>query len=65
MSGGVQLLGNLSLPYNRLGDRRPLQRLCWLGVASLIEQTRLGLFVRGVTQNRADCLLHGREHRTH
>jgi len=57
MSGGVQLLGNLSLPYNRLvivGFA-----LFVLGaVAFLIGRTRLGLFVRGVTQNRpiASCM---------
>ena len=28
-------------------------------------RTRLGLFVRGVTQNRPDGVLRGREHRTH
>jgi urea transport system permease protein len=51
MSGGVQVLANLSLPYNRLiiiGFA-----LCVLvGMTLLISQTRLGLFVRGVTQNR-------------
>ena len=57
MSGGVQVLGNLSLPYNRLviiGFA-----LAVLGaVAWLISKTRLGLFVRGVTQNRpiASCM---------
>ena len=57
MSGGVQLMGNLSLPYNRLvivGFS-----LFVLGsVALLIGKTRLGLFVRGVTQNRpiAACM---------
>ena len=57
MSGGVQVLGNLSLPYNRLviiGFA-----LAVLGaVAFLISKTRLGLFVRGVTQNRpiAACM---------
>jgi urea transport system permease protein len=57
MSGGVQVLGNLSLPYNRLvivGFA-----LFVLGaVAWLIGRTRLGLFVRGVTQNRpiASCM---------
>jgi urea transport system permease protein len=56
MSGGVQVLGNLSLPFNRLviiGFA-----LFVLGsVAWLIGKTRLGLFVRGVTQNRpiASC----------
>ncbi|MDD2810477.1 urea ABC transporter permease subunit UrtB [Rhodoferax sp.] len=57
MSGGVQVLGNLSLPYNRLviiGFA-----LFVLGsVAWMIGKTRLGLFVRGVTQNRpiASCM---------
>ncbi|MDD2918004.1 urea ABC transporter permease subunit UrtB [Rhodoferax sp.] len=57
MSGGVQVLGNLSLPFNRLVI------ICFalfvLGsVAWLIGKTRLGLFVRGVTQNRpiASCM---------
>jgi urea transport system permease protein len=57
MSGGVQVLGNLSLPYNRL--MIVAFALLVLGaVAWLISQTRLGLFVRGVTQNRAmaSCL---------
>jgi len=57
MSGGVQVMGNLSLPYNRLiiiGFA-----LFVLGaVAWMIGKTRLGLFVRGVTQNRpiASCM---------
>jgi urea transport system permease protein len=57
MSGGVQVLGNLSLPFNRLviiGFA-----IFVLGsVAWLIGKTRLGLFVRGVTQNRpiASCM---------
>lgn len=57
MSGGVQVLGNLSLPYNRLviiGFA-----VFVLGsVAWMIGRTRLGLFVRGVTQNRpiASCM---------
>ena len=57
MSGGVQVLGNLSLPYNRLiivGFALAVLG----GVAFLIGKTRLGLFVRGVTQNRpiASCM---------
>jgi len=57
MSGGVQVLGNLSLPFNRLviiGFA-----IFVLGsVAWMIGKTRLGLFVRGVTQNRpiASCM---------
>jgi urea transport system permease protein len=57
MSGGVQLMGNLSLPYNRLvivGFAFAVLAGVWF----LIEKTRLGLFVRGVTQNRpiASCM---------
>jgi urea transport system permease protein len=57
MSGGVQLMGNLSLPYNRLvivGFAFAVLGGVWF----LIEKTRLGLFVRGVTQNRpiASCM---------
>ncbi|MBG6075297.1 urea ABC transporter permease subunit UrtB [Polaromonas sp. CG_9.11] len=57
MSGGVQLLGNLSLPYNRLVIIAFAVAVL-LGVAWLISKTRLGLFVRGVTQNRpiASCM---------
>ena len=57
MSGGVQVLGNLSLPYNRLVI---IGFACCvlLGMGWLIGRTRLGLFVRGVTQNRpiASCM---------
>ena len=57
MSGGVQVLGNLSLPYNRLVIIAFAVAVL-LGVAWLISKTRLGLFVRGVTQNRpiASCM---------
>jgi len=57
MSGGVQVLGNLSLPYNRLVIVG-FAILVLLGMAYLIGRTRLGLFVRGVTQNRpiASCM---------
>ena len=57
MSGGVQLMGNLSLPYNRLVIVG-FAAAVLLGVWFLIEKTRLGLFVRGVTQNRpiAACM---------
>jgi len=52
MSGGIQVLVNLSLPWNRLMIVL-FALLVLAGVALLISQTRLGLFVRGVTQNRA------------
>ena len=57
MSGGVQVLGNLSLPYNRLVIVG-FAVFVLLAVAWLIGRTRLGLFVRGVTQNRpiASCM---------
>ena len=57
MSGGVQVLGNLSLPYNRLVIIG-FALAVLLGMGWLIGKTRLGLFVRGVTQNRpiASCM---------
>jgi len=57
MSGGVQVLGNLSLPYNRLVIIG-FAVFVLVSVAWLIGKTRLGLFVRGVTQNRpiAACM---------
>lgn len=48
MSGGIQVLVNLSLPWNRVLIVL-FALLVLLGVALLISQTRLGLFVRGVT----------------
>ena len=51
LSGGVQVLPNLTLPYNRLAILA-FAALVLAGVALLISRTRLGLFVRGVTQNR-------------
>jgi urea transport system permease protein len=52
MSGGVQVLANLVLPWNRLFIV-VFALLVLAAMALLISQTRLGLFVRGVTQNRA------------
>jgi urea transport system permease protein len=52
MSGGIQVLSNLSLPWNRILIV-VFAFAVLLGMALLISQTRLGLFVRGVTQNRA------------
>ena len=51
LSGGVQVLPNLTLPYNRLAILA-FALMVLLGMALLIGRTRLGLFVRGVTQNR-------------
>ena len=57
MSGGWQLLPNLTLPFNRL-IIIAFAFAVLAGVAYLIARTRLGLFVRGVTQNRpiAACM---------
>jgi urea transport system permease protein len=57
LSGGMQVLPNLTLPFNRLAIL-VFTALVLAGVALLIARTRLGLFVRGVTQNRpmAACM---------
>jgi urea transport system permease protein len=57
MSGGVQLMENLQLPWNRV-IIVAFALAVLAGVAFLISKTRLGLFVRGVTQNRpiASCM---------
>ena len=57
LSGGVDAMSNLTLPYNRLAIVA-FAALVLLCVAALIARTRLGLFVRGVTQNRrmAACM---------
>ncbi|MFY9513400.1 MAG: urea ABC transporter permease subunit UrtB, partial [Rubrivivax sp.] len=57
LSGGVQVLPNLVLPYNRLAILA-FAAAVLAGMALLIGKTRLGLFVRGVTQNRrmASCM---------
>ncbi len=52
LSGGVDALSNLTLPYNRIAIIA-FAALVLGAVALLIAKTRLGLFVRGVTQNRA------------
>lgn len=52
MSGGIELASNLVLPYNRIFIivfAILVLLLLWL----LITKTRLGLFIRAVTQNRA------------
>jgi urea transport system permease protein len=57
MSGSLTLMGSLTLPWNRLFIIA-FAAAVLLGVALLISRTRLGLFVRGVTQNRpiASCM---------
>jgi len=51
MSGSVTLMPGLALPYNRLVIVAFAVAVL-VGVALVIGRTRLGLFVRGVTQNR-------------
>ncbi|HWH81633.1 MAG TPA: urea ABC transporter permease subunit UrtB [Burkholderiaceae bacterium] len=57
LSGGVDVMSNLTLPFNRLAIIA-FAVLVLAGVSALIARTRLGLFVRGVTQNRrmASCM---------
>jgi urea transport system permease protein len=57
LSGGVDVMSNLTLPYNRVAIIA-FAGLVLAAVALLIARTRLGLFVRGVTQNRrmASCV---------
>ncbi|WP_087751578.1 urea ABC transporter permease subunit UrtB [Paraburkholderia caledonica] len=51
MSGGVTVMANLILPYNRLAILA--FSLIVVGIAwAVLTKTRLGLFVRAVTQNR-------------
>jgi urea transport system permease protein len=52
MSGGIALAANLTLPWNRLyivAFSALVVALVWL----ILAKTRLGLFVRAVTQNRS------------
>jgi urea transport system permease protein len=57
LSGGLEVTSNLTLPYNRIAII-VFAVLVLGGIALLIARTRLGLFVRGVTQNRpmAACM---------
>ncbi|MES2991367.1 MAG: urea ABC transporter permease subunit UrtB [Pseudomonadota bacterium] len=57
LSGGVDVMSNLTLPFNRIAIIA-FAVLVLLGVSAMIARTRLGLFVRGVTQNRkmAACM---------
>ncbi|MBK6006266.1 urea ABC transporter permease subunit UrtB [Ramlibacter ginsenosidimutans] len=56
MSGGL-VMGNLQLPWNRI-IIVAFAFAVLAGMALLVSRTRLGLFVRGVTQNRpiASCM---------
>jgi urea transport system permease protein len=51
LSGGVQVMSNLTLPWNRVAIIA-FAVLVLAALALVIARTRLGLFVRGVTQNR-------------
>ena len=62
MSGGVVVMGNLQLPWNRIVIIG-FALAVLVGMALLIGRTRLGLFVRGVTQNRPHRRVHGRRTR--
>ncbi len=57
LSGGVAVLSNLTLPYNRIAII-VFAALVFAGLVFMVTRTRLGLFVRGVTQNRrmAACM---------
>jgi len=52
LSGGIEVMSNLTLPYNRIAILF-FAFFVLAGVWLLISKTRLGLFVRGVTQNRS------------
>src|SRR5438876_7093635 len=57
LSGGVAAMSNLTLPFNRIAII-VFAALVVAGLAFIVARTRLGLFVRGVTQNRpmAACM---------
>ncbi|MBL8303197.1 MAG: urea ABC transporter permease subunit UrtB, partial [Ideonella sp.] len=57
LSGGVEVLSNLTLPFNRIAIIL-FAVAVFAGLTFLVTRTRLGLFVRGVTQNRrmAACM---------
>ncbi len=52
MSGGVEILSGIVLPYSRIVIIA-FAAVVLAGMGLLLARTRLGLFVRGVTQNRA------------
>ncbi|MDB5815256.1 MAG: urtB [Rhodocyclales bacterium] len=57
LSGGIQVMSNLILPWNRLAIIL-FAALVVIGMTLILTKTRLGLFVRAVTQNRqmASCV---------
>jgi urea transport system permease protein len=52
MSGGIQVLSNVVLPWNRVMIIG-FAVLVLMGMWALLTRTRLGLYIRGVTQNRS------------
>ena len=52
MSGGIEIMTNVVLPWSRDRHHRVRRRCVLLLVWLLLTRTRLGLFVRAVTQNR-------------
>jgi len=57
MSGGVEIMTNVVLPYSRIAIIF-FAAMVLISVWLMLTRTRLGLFVRGVTQNRtmASCV---------
>jgi urea transport system permease protein len=57
MSGGIQVMSNVVLPWNRIVIIAFAVSVL-IGTWMLLSKTRLGLYIRGVTQNRAmaDCV---------
>jgi urea transport system permease protein len=57
MSGGIEIMANVVLPWNRIMIIA-FAAMVLAGMWLLLTRTRLGLFVRGVTQNRdmASCV---------
>jgi urea transport system permease protein len=57
LSGGFEVFSNLTLPYNRIAIIF-FALMVLVGITLLVNKTRLGLFVRAVTQNRsmASCV---------
>ena len=60
--GGVAVMSNLVLPYNRIGDHRLRLRSSSRGVALLIARTRFGLFIRGGDAEPAHGIVRRRRH---
>ncbi len=52
MSGGIEIMSNVVLPWSRIAIIA-FAAMVVTGIWLVLTRTRLGLFVRGVTQNRA------------